>query len=213
MSDIDTEKREFPTGINLSEEVIDTFREKDSVKFCDAIRHIHSQTQIVQFAKDNPHYASLRRSDCGKPCHWLIELQTREEVLGFIPDSEDWPDMVLLDAIRLPLWELVGQPLGTDKPKELKEGVKHDDGKPDWTLLPLDQLEGVVKVLMFGAKKYKRDNWQKVEEGDYRYMAAAMRHLTSVWVDFESEDSESLELHIDHAICNLIFARYFITNK
>jgi len=43
-------------------------------------------------------------------------------------------------------------------------GVKYDSGKPDYTLLPLDALEQVVEVLTFGAAKYDRDNWKKVDK-------------------------------------------------
>lgn len=40
----------------------------------------------------------------------------------------------------------------TDDPS--KGGVKKDEGKLRWSLLPWDALEEVVKVLMFGADKY-----------------------------------------------------------
>ena len=39
------------------------------------------------------------------------------------------------------------------------EAVKHDSGKPDWSLVPFESLEGMVKVLEFGAQKYAGWNW------------------------------------------------------
>jgi hypothetical protein len=36
------------------------------------------------------------------------------------------------------------------------DGVKYDQGKRDWTLLPWDGLEWVVKVLEYGAAKYTK---------------------------------------------------------
>jgi hypothetical protein len=44
------------------------------------------------------------------------------------------------------------------------EGVKYDQEKPDWSLMPLDVLEEVVKVLDAGAKKYTRKREIKTED-------------------------------------------------
>lgn len=88
------------------------------------------------------------------------------------------------------------------------EGLKKDDGKPDWSLLDLKTIEGVVKVLSFGAKKYAPDNWKKVPNGKRRYFAAAMRHLTA-WQSGEETDSESGLSHLYHVIANIIFLIHF----
>lgn len=37
-------------------------------------------------------------------------------------------------------------------------GVKYDQEKPRWSLLPWDVLEWVVKVLTFGSKKFTEQN-------------------------------------------------------
>lgn len=98
--------------------------------------------------------------------------------------------------------------------KELEEemhsgkGVKADKGKPDYSLLELKLLEGMVRVLTFGAKKYARDNWKKVPGGRDRYFAALQRHLAA-WQSGEIIDPESGENHLDHALCNLYFLRFF----
>ncbi len=52
-------------------------------------------------------------------------------------------------------------------------GQKYDTGKPDYSLLPFEALEQVVRVLDFGAAKYGRDNWKRVENARNRYSAAA----------------------------------------
>ena len=84
------------------------------------------------------------------------------------------------------------------------KGRKFDDGKLDWSLLPLEPIEDVVDVLTFGAKKYDRDNWQQVPDARNRYYAAAMRHLTA-WFKGEETDPESGKPHLAHAQCCLIF--------
>jgi hypothetical protein len=88
------------------------------------------------------------------------------------------------------------------------KGVKADAGKPDYSLLELKNLEGMVQVLTFGAEKYSRDNWKKVPDGKNRYFAALQRHLAA-WQNGEKEDPESGMSHLDHALCNLYFLRFF----
>ena len=62
-------------------------------------------------------------------------------------------------------------------------GIKRDDDKIKWSLLPLKPVEEIVKVLMFGAKKYEPDNWKHVEPHE-RYWDAAIRHLAA-WKEGE----------------------------
>lgn len=87
-------------------------------------------------------------------------------------------------------------------------GEKHDSGKPDWSLLPLKQVEEIVRVLSFGAEKYDRDNWQKVPDAKNRYFAAAMRHLTEYQAG-HNIDKESQLPHLAHAACCLVFLLWF----
>lgn len=86
--------------------------------------------------------------------------------------------------------------------KSLK-GVKHDQEKLDWTLLQLDELAPLVRVLMHGAKKYSADNWRQVEPKE-RYFAAALRHLQA-WQRGEKIDSESGEQHLAHCLASIYF--------
>jgi hypothetical protein len=83
-------------------------------------------------------------------------------------------------------------------------GRKFDAGKLDYTLVPWDGLEEVVKVLEFGARKYARDNWQQVEGGMQRYQAAAFRHLVA-YNQGEKVDQETGLSHLAHAGCCLLF--------
>lgn len=92
-----------------------------------------------------------------------------------------------------------------------KGGVKFDQDKPEWSLLPIQScLTGVIRVLMYGAKKYTRDNW-KVGMPWLRVLDAAKRHIFA-WEEGEDLDKETQLNHIDHALCELLFLRYYITN-
>lgn len=81
-------------------------------------------------------------------------------------------------------------------------GVKHDQEKPDYTLLPYGAVEEVVKVLTYGAKKYSRENWKYVDS--LRYEAATMRHF-SAYMQGEKLDPESGISHLAHAVTSLLF--------
>ena len=85
-----------------------------------------------------------------------------------------------------------------------QEGRKFDGDKPDYTLVPWDGMEEVVKVLDFGAKKYERDNWRYVPNGKLRYMAAAFRHLAAYMMG-QPNDPETGLSHLAHAGCCVLF--------
>lgn len=91
--------------------------------------------------------------------------------------------------------------------------IKHDSGKRDWSLLPYDSLEEVVKVLEFGAKKYSRDNWKAGEGFKYtRSFNALQRHMLA-FMRGEDNDPETGISHLSHAMCNLLFMQHFVLNK
>ena len=70
------------------------------------------------------------------------------------------------------------------KPKDMEqenktEARKNDrlDDKLRWELLPLEDVEDIVRVYTAGAKKYGPDQWQNLPDGIRRYKAALLRHL------------------------------------
>lgn len=78
-----------------------------------------------------------------------------------------------------------------------KGGVKYDEGKPNWSLLPSEALKEVVKVYTFGAKKYEANNWRKGMLWS-RTFSAIMRHAWSFWCG-ETYDPETKLHHMAHA--------------
>lgn len=87
-------------------------------------------------------------------------------------------------------------------------GVKHDEEKPRWDLLPFRPVREVVKVLTFGSQKYEDNNWKHVEGARRRYIAAALRHITD-WAEGERNDPETGYNHLAHATCCLLFLLWF----
>ena len=98
--------------------------------------------------------------------------------------------------------------LNGDGTRPASEGQKFDKGKPRWSLLPFRELKNVVEILTFGADKYAKNNWQKVDNATERYSDAALRHLTS-WLSGEKKDPESGKSHLAHVVCNILFLMWF----
>lgn len=91
-------------------------------------------------------------------------------------------------------------------------GVKFDDNKPRYDLVPFREWEEVVKVLSLGAKKYSPDNWKFVPESKSRYIAAAFRHLVARCMG-EINDLETGLPHTAHCICCLLFLSWHDKEK
>lgn len=84
------------------------------------------------------------------------------------------------------------------------EGVKFDTEKMKWNLVVWEFFEAVVRVLMFGAKKYAPENWKHVDGRRERYQNALIRHVVA-YVKGEAVDRETGESHLACAGCNLMF--------
>lgn len=92
-------------------------------------------------------------------------------------------------------------------PPPAPSGLKHDGGKPRWSLLMrgcADALQAVVRVLTFGAQKYADDSWQGVQNGQQRYRDALYRHMNAIERG-EFVDDESGESHWAHVATNALF--------
>lgn len=83
-------------------------------------------------------------------------------------------------------------------------GRKFDTGKPIIGAIPPHAELAVARVMTFGAQKYARDNWRKIDDIPTRYMDAALRHLNAVRRG-ETVDHESGEHHLAHAACCILF--------
>lgn len=82
-------------------------------------------------------------------------------------------------------------------------GVKHDQGKTRYELLPPEFLEAVASILTFGAQKYADRNWERGIKYS-RVFGALMRHLWAWWRG-NNLDDETGKSHLWHAGCCLAF--------
>lgn len=82
------------------------------------------------------------------------------------------------------------------------------DDKLRWELLPMEEVEDVVKVFHYGAKKYAPDSWKNVPDGFERYRAALMRHMMA-YLKGERIDPESGLQHLAQVTWNAIAMLYY----
>jgi len=84
-----------------------------------------------------------------------------------------------------------------------KGGIKDDQMKPIWSLLPFDALDQINEVLSLGALKYSSDNWRKVDR--IRYVDAMMRHITAFLKGEVFDQDTGTTTHLAHAGCCALF--------
>lgn len=95
-------------------------------------------------------------------------------------------------------YESFGQGLAGKRKVDLEEGVKHDEGKPDWSLLPPDALEDVIRVYEYGCVKYARDNWRKGITYS-RIFRGIIGHLWKWWRGHETNPEDGGVKHLAQA--------------
>ena len=91
-----------------------------------------------------------------------------------------------------------------------KDGSGKDDradGKLRWDLLPLAEIEDIVRVYTEGAKKYADNSWQDIPDGFNRYLGALMRHLVA-YTKGERYDKEGF-MHLSAVCWNAIELLYY----
>ena len=85
---------------------------------------------------------------------------------------------------------------------------RFNEGKLQWSMMDSDSMAPMIQVLMYGAKKYDRDNWKKACPKRLDLMDSLMRHAMKI-IAGESVDPESGLPHIGHLMCNAMFYSYW----
>lgn len=96
----------------------------------------------------------------------------------------------------------------------MKEGTKYDNGKLRLAEMIIDfkiPMEELCKVWEFGANKYEKSNWKKLENPIDRYTNALLRHLLAEEANLV--DDESKILHAAHIAFNALARLHFIAKN
>ena len=87
--------------------------------------------------------------------------------------------------------------------------VKYDQGKPDFTLIPIEAMEMMAEGFAYGARKYTRSNYRLSSLHWTRLSAACLRHIYQ-WLFVSTLDEESGCNHISLALCSLAMLAFQI---
>lgn len=107
-------------------------------------------------------------------------------------------DKIAYDLSHEAYEENVAKTRGTAVGKDGSGKDDRADGKLRWDLLPLAEIEDIVRVYTEGAKKYADNSWQDIPDGFNRYLGALMRHLVA-YTKGERYDKEGF-MHLS-AVC------------
>lgn len=91
--------------------------------------------------------------------------------------------------------------------KMKKEGLRHNEGKLRYDLIPASADKGIAEVLTFGANKYAERNWELGMKWS-KVIASLKRHLAA-FEEGEDFDKESSLMHIDHILTNASFIKEY----
>lgn len=100
---------------------------------------------------------------------------------------------------------------------ELKVGTKYGASKPQPSLVPYDAIAWLARVLEYGAAKYARGNWQKLDsEADrIKLLDALERHVGEFKNGLANGEKLTLDVEsrmptIAHVLCNAAFLTFFV---
>lgn len=116
-------------------------------------------------------------------------------------------DKIAYDLSHEAYEENVAKTRGTAVGKDGSGKDDRADGKLRWDLLPLAEIEDIVRVYTEGAKKYADSSWQDIPDGFNRYLGALMRHLVA-YTKGERYDKEGF-MHLSAVCWNAIALLYY----
>lgn len=152
----------------------------------------------------------------------VTEVEGKETIYDFISDYGNrvygWPIYMIEMYFNIGKvadsthknYTKASEPEKTSNKIENK-GSRFNTGKTQWGLVDFAALEGMVKVLEFGAQKYGIGNWQKGLT-TVSIIESLLRHIFA-YLKGEDIDSETGLKHVDHALCNAMFLVYMEKNK
>ena len=94
---------------------------------------------------------------------------------------------------------------------DLKVGTKYDQDKSRVELVDSEFIEGLGRVMAFGANKYAAHNWRK-GIAISRICGGAMRHLLAI-LRGEDLDGESGLPHVHHLGCCVMFLSWMLVHR
>lgn len=131
---------------------------------------------------------------------WIADQEEIETYNKLYDSAQKWEKEILKTPSE-------DQTQLADRPETEYKNDKLDD-KLRWDLLPMSEIEDIVKLYHRGAKKYKPDSWKQLNDGFNRYRAALMRHMMA-YLNGERYDKETGSNHLTAVAWNAIAMLWF----
>jgi hypothetical protein len=125
------------------------------------------------------------------------------------PDRNLCSSLATEDCAEKHIWQI------KDVAKSSVQGVKYDEGKTLYSLVPPYALEAVAKNLTAGLKKYPaRNNWMQVEQAEERYLDALYRHLEAHRRGeiYDTDNIDPMTTHLSAVAVNAMFLLEIMLN-
>ena len=89
--------------------------------------------------------------------------------------------------------------------------LRYNSGKPKWSLVHMQSLVPMIRVLEHGAEKYEPYNWKKPTER-HTLIDSLQRHMADLIDGKEIDDDSGLPI-IGHIMANAMFYSYHFVEK
>ena len=116
----------------------------------------------------------------------MLEKMSKAQAETTIRETNDWSHILNQKAAK----------------EAYPVGLRFDNGKARYDLLPYDALEVLAKVYTDGAVKYAPRNWEKGMDWS-RMFGSLVRHAFAFWRG-EDNDKESGSPHMAHVAWNAL---------
>jgi Domain of unknown function (DUF5664) len=181
---------------------INNFFEVIGVDYDKALKQIHDYILKKNIAGDRMceyEYECVHICDTEEEIPCILEMNLNKDQVKYFNESYtrinmESPSEIVCDV----------------NSKEKGSGARYNDGKPDFSLIPLATLEDEARVWQYGKVKYSAWNWTKGMKWSIPF-SSLMRHM-SEWQSGEEYDKESGLPHLAHAMCNLRMLTLYAKN-
>lgn len=95
----------------------------------------------------------------------------------------------------------------------MREGRKENEGKLNWAVVPLESMEGVIRVFEKGFIKYKGTRTWLPGIMFGKLFSAIMRHLIDWFYYHKDKDEESGEHPLCHVCANCLMLLTYINKE
>lgn len=165
---------------------------------------------VEYIAQDDPDFSCGHSSGHGGCAFFDIDCNPVQAEHDCCANRVFWLRKEDMKSITQEIKEWEDKEISTQVP-----GTKYDQGKLQYTLVPPYALREVARNLTEGLKKYKeRNNWQKVEGAEQRYMDALMRHFEAIRRGeiYDVDSSDPTISHMSAVAVNAMFLLEFMYN-